>query len=231
MSAASFRGLAYRTTSKAVPGGHHVQVAVATCGRCPAEKSFRLPRGSNNPEAVQKLFRAEGWRLDAWVPGDVRCPACLAAAAEKRRGEKPEKPKSNGEKIVTLQIVKDAPAGDVPPGGLPPDKTTLTAADRARLRTLLDGLFDADKGYYIEAYSDAKVAAETDLPEKLVRDYREVAFGPLTAVPELEPLVVDLRGLEERSRTLLADAATVGDQVAALKRRVEETARRLGVNV
>ena len=222
MSAASTRGLAYDTPSRAVPGGY-AMFAVAGCQRCPAQHEFRLPKGSNNPEAVQKLFRAEGWRFDAWNRGATRCPACVDKAAANARGESPK------EETV---VKRPEPQGGAPAAAaLPPNKTELTVADRERLRALLDGVFDAAKGFYIEAYSDAKAAAELDLPEALVRAYRDLAFGPLKAVPELDEVKAALASLRTRADEAVREAAAIDAAVAALARRVDDTARRLGVKV
>lgn len=221
-AAASTRGLAYDTASRAVPGGY-AMFAVGRCQRCPAEREFRLPKGSNNPEAVQKLFRALGWQFDAWNRGRTRCFACVKAAADRARGESPKEE-------TMVKLLRADPQGGAPsPLALPPDKTALTVGDRARVRALLDGVFDADKGFYIEAYSDAKVAAELGLPEKLVRDYRDGAFGPLKAVPELDEVRAEIATLRQRADAAVTEATAIDAAVAALLRRVDDTARRLGV--
>lgn len=102
--------------------------------------------------------------------------------------------------------------------------------ERARVRDILIGTFDEKAGQYSEGWSDARVAKEAgDLPAKLIADLRDVAFGPLRSVIELEPLKAAIDAMDKR----IEDHRQVGDAIsrdqAELRRRLHEAAKSLGV--
>ena len=51
------------------------------------------------------------------------------------------------------------------------------------------------------------------MPWKLVADLREIAFGPLRAVVELEPVTVRLNELDARLEAVLREAAKLTREV------------------
>ena len=60
-------------------------------------------------------------------------------------------------------------------------------------------------------------------------DLREIAFGPLRAVVELEPVTVRLNELDARLEAVLREAAALRDEQLKLRDLVGDTAKRLGV--
>lgn len=109
-----------------------------------------------------------------------------------------------------------------------PSKTELTVDDKKHLRDLLAGVFDEDKGIYLDS-SDDKVAAELVLPVKLVREYREAAFGPLKSFPEWTEIDKAIASLEERSRVNLAEARGIAQETIALRERANGVLKKYGV--
>ena len=71
------------------------------------------------------------------------------------------------------------------------------------------------------------------MPPKLVADLREIAFGPLVAIVELEPVTVRLNELDARLEahieTMRREAASIKDEQAKLRGLLGDTAKRLGV--
>jgi hypothetical protein len=213
----STRDLSYIVKSLAVDATANFRPhAVAICARCQRVKELKLPSAQHNPEEVAKLYRKDGWDFSLHNAREVVCPQCQARRAQQRRGDSP--------KGVVIPMQQPATSS-----AAPPNKTSLTVAERERARTILDGTFDAAKGFYVGDYSDAKVAAEMAVPTKLVTDYREVAFGPLKSVPELDTLLVEWRKLKERTEVLLVESQTVASDHFALGKRIDETLTRLGI--
>ena len=64
-------------------------------------------------------------------------------------------------------------------------------------------------------------------------DLREIAFGPLVAIVELEPVTVRLNELDARLEahieTMRREAASIKDEQAKLRGLLGDTAKRLGV--
>jgi len=223
--AASTRGLSYTVKSREVAGGEFRAFACASCARCGVEGALRLNRPGNNPEFVQKQFVEMGWHFDSWNARRVLCPGCQKTAAQERRGESPNK-----ESVVATVKTQGTPAAK-PTLTLAaaPSKTQLTVKEREMLRDFLAGLFDADKGFYLDAYTDARVAEEKQIPEVLVRDYREVAFGPLRAVPEIEHYKVPLAELEARAKEISIRLASLTTDIVETRSNLEETLRGMGI--
>jgi len=103
----------------------------------------------------------------------------------------------------------------------------------------LQGIFDAPAGLYIEK-SDAIVAKELNMPMALVVQYRELAFGPLKSVPELEALAAridevekSIRGLSDASETWQKNVTAKGlelqEILESLRRQVKDAYAKLGL--
>lgn len=227
------RILSYQVKSRLVAGGEYRPFACAACHACGTNKEIRQGDRSNNPEAVEKKFRAEGWEFSAWNPREITCPQCIAKRRDTRRGESGRK--GEGEKAVpTLTLNTPASADAV----RPPNKTELTVEERALVRNLLGGCFDEKAGQYSEGWSDQRVAREAgDLPHKLVADLRDLAFGPVRSVSEIEVLRADLAALEKKALDEIARvqaevatfSAPFGMEIQRLRQRLDEANKRLGV--
>lgn len=214
-SKGSATSLAFERKSIQIAGGFFRPHAVAICAT--GNHSKVLPLHQNEPiENIAKRFRAIGWEFDAYNSRRIRCPECIAADVIKRKGESPK-----GDSNVTTIPTKLAIAAAAP------DKTALTIAEREKVRGLLEGVFDADKGFYLDNYSDARIGSELDLPEKLVREYRDIAFGPLKSSPDLEAIRADLKKLEDDAVLCLKAAKQLGDRATELRANVVKAELRL----
>ncbi len=113
-------------------------------------------------------------------------------------------------------------------------RTELTVEERSKVRDMLVGTFDERLGQYSEGWSDARVARECGgLPPKLVTGLREIAFGPLMAIAELDVLHTELKALaakedtfDSRVRALEADAAKLRQDRNDLAEKIDDLATR-----
>jgi len=67
------------------------------------------------------------------------------------------------------------------------------------------------------------------VPPKLVADLREIAFGPLRTVVDLEPLQARLGAVDGRVETILRELAGIQDEQAKLRASIADATKRLGV--
>ena len=67
------------------------------------------------------------------------------------------------------------------------------------------------------------------MPPKLVADLREIAFGPLRSVAELEPLTGRLDQVDARVEALRREIASLGEEQGKLRQALAETSKRLGL--
>jgi hypothetical protein len=210
------RPLSYEVKSRLV-GGVMKPHAVTVCVRCKAEGSLAMPRDGHNPEQVQQKFQREGWRFDAWSRGFNVCRSCVEKAAHKH---------SQGGVVVPM---KSATAPAVAPAAIAAKIEQTSPALRKRVRDLLAGVFDEDKGFYLDGYSDPRVAAECEVAEVVVREIREKAFGPLKSSPELDALGADLAALHKLQAEALQLLTRLSADMADVQRRLDETRARLGI--
>ncbi len=213
------RPLSYEVRSRLV-GGVWRPHAVARCSRCQTDTALAMPRDGHNPEGVEKMFAREGWKFGAWSKGANACAACV------KRAEAARKQSEGG---VVVHINSRTPAAPATATIVAEKVAAVSPAKRKQIRDLLDGNFDEEKGLYLDGYSDAKVAGEVDVPEAVVREVRETAFGPIKSSPELDVL----RRLADDLDARIASQARGLDQVkadaATLRKRIDETRQRLGV--
>ena len=74
--------------------------------------------------------------------------------------------------------------------------TPTTGAALRKVFQLLEENFDGSNGQYSNGYDDAKIAKETGVSEKAVKDYRTSAFGKLKPPTDLEILKQEVGELE-----------------------------------
>ena len=202
---------AYAIISKV--GDHRQVYARATCAADGCRESLDITKRDHvPPEAVAKKFRQLGWSFDNDKPGRVRCPKCLA--------------KSKPQKDEPVTAIKPPTATVTPITAMP---RTLTADEKAKVRLLLDGQFDDQKGMYLEGYSDQRIGSETGVPWACVRDLREIAYGPIKMNPEIETLRAELGALHERARQAMSEAGKALSDCASLSTRIENLAKKLGL--
>ena len=226
-------GLSYSIKSKPVADGALRPFAVAACHACGAGKEMRLTGPAKNVEQIAQKFHSHGWEFDSFNASRVVCPDCIARRAVARRGDSPKptpEPQTVERATVTLKPVASPPPSTSASLALPPNKTELTVEERARVRDTLVGTFDEKTGQYSEGWSDIRVAEEVGgVPPKLVADLREIAFGPLRAVAEFEPLAGRLDQVDARVEALLREVASLGEEQGRLRQALAEASKRLGV--
>lgn len=221
-------GLSYSIKSKPVAGGGLRPFACVTCHACAGVKEVLLNGPAKRPDRLAERFQDEGWEFDAFNASRITCPDCIARRAAARRGEsgRPEASPVASLKgnVVTLHLKSEAGIA------LPPNKTELTVEERGRVRDVLIGTFDEKAGQYSEGWSDRRVAEEVGgVPSKLVADLREIAFGPLRSIVELEPVAARLNEMDARLEAVAREAVALKDEAAKLRALLGDTAKRLGV--
>ena len=213
--------------SRAVEGGEFRPFAIANCTDCGLEHAMRGKANDPiHPVAVRKYFVKLGWDFDENNKRRCVCPSCITIRRQKRKGESPK-----GNNVVSITVNPSTAA--------PPSRTVLSVVEREKLREVLQGIFDAPAGLYIEK-SDAIVAKELNMPMALVVQYRELAFGPLKSVPELEALAAridevekSIRGLSDASETWQKNVTAKGlelqEILESLRRQVKDAYAKLGL--
>lgn len=154
-------------------------IARIDCAQCGAHDEWRIA-GRRPPSTIlPKHFANQGWRLGK----RPICPACAKATKHKE------------------PAMKAAPSTPATP------PTPDARAQRRDAHALIELTFDIAKGAFKDGYSDARIATETGVAEKWVKQRREDEFGPLKRPDEITEL-----------REQLADAEK---SVAALKARFD----------
>lgn len=103
------------------------------------------------------------------------------------------------------------------PEGVP---TPLTSDQRVQIRNLLDKHFDDSVGYYLDGYSDRRIADEIDVPRVHIEQIREAAYGPLRVNPAVTQMQNDIsilrREIEAQQQQLAKLQELAGTMEAAL---------------
>lgn len=165
--------------------GQRKACARVTCDQCGAVGRHWLT-GRLAPELVTKHFEQIGWELGR----RVSCPACVAAA-------KPKK-----EKTMTVVPIKEAAKA-----------RALTPDEKTKVRQKLDGCFDEQRGVYLDGQSDQKIGEALGIPWASVRDYRELAFGPLKGNEETAALKADI---DKLAASIAAEMARSSKEIGEL---------------
>lgn len=214
--------LAYKVEGRRIADTRTVRAhAVASC-TCGAEGALTMPHSAHNPEAIGERFRRAGWEMNPFKPSSVRCPRCIDRHQAMRRAIHPS---GSSSKVISMTTSRPTIVAQPTGGASPP---AVTAEHRAKVRDLLTGVFD-ERGFYLDHYSDQRVAQECGVPAQMVREMRDAWLGPIKTVPELDALQADLAALRKRADTAIAEAREIDQVVAAMEKRLEETRRQLGV--
>lgn len=177
--------------------------AVAACSSCGARQAVSV-RQLNHPDFVLKKFNELGWRFDKHVARKCICPKCLAKSVPA---------KAEVDEPMTITTRKATDAAPTPPKGL----ADLTPHTKVKIRNLLDGNFDDERGCYLNGYSDQRIGKEADVPWSLVAQMREAAYGPIKADPEADTLRAECAGLK-------SDIEAIAAKLAELTARIDKFA-------
>lgn len=155
--------------------------------------------GSARPSPVHaaRVFRNHGWVVGGSPKTDV-CPKCMEQISNLRR-DKPE---------PTTTLVKKEPEMPAPTIPAPrtqtfvkpvvkPGQITLKDIDRESRRAIdmkLEEVYEADKGGYLENWTDALVAKDLGCLEEWVSIVRDFGHGPNTSASNI---VHDVSALNE----------------------------------
>lgn len=96
-------------------------------------------------------------------------------------------------------------------------------AAQAKMFGLLQTHFDAEKGCYLNGYSDKKIAEETGVAPDLVAGVRSQAFGEIKEPAEIAQLASDIDVLASLIEETVAPLRT---ELAALKTRLAEVRKK-----
>jgi hypothetical protein len=168
--------LSYEILSSRHEGGQPRTVARLRCARCPAHVDVTM-NGHHNAEGIIKQFRRLGWQADIHT-GRL----CLCRACQERKDHRAMSP------VTTLKPATAAAAV----AALPEAKPTLTPEQKACIRQKLDSQFDETLGYYLDDWSDERVASECKVARAQVVQIREIGYGVLKADPGLDQIERDL---------------------------------------
>jgi hypothetical protein len=199
--------LSYDVVSEMVSGKPHT-VARGVCAACGAVEHVTMGT-VHNPEFVQRKFREKGWDFEMKTARLCRCPACVKS---KSRNDVD----SALRKVIPMATVKEEAA-----------PRQATPAEKKRIRDLLDGFFDEQKGCYLEGYSDQRIGKELDLPWAMVVAVREAAYGPIRTDPELDAVRARCADLEKKLAGLMREVSETQSAIAETKNKVDAIERRL----
>ncbi len=108
----------------------------------------------------------------------------------------------------------------------------LTPHEKTRVRQQLDSCFDEQAGFYLDGQSDQTIGIALDIPWACIRDYRELAYGPLKGNQEIADLRTEidklssaLDGAMARSTKEIGEIASTRDK---LRGRLEALAKKMG---
>jgi hypothetical protein len=187
--------------------GRYITLVRTWCIECGEAYDLRWDTGGNHPDFIAKKFKQIGWQFDAYKPRKCVCAICLGARHNRSLSEE-LMPKSNSTAYTppttdTAMVTVTNQAADLA-------RRDMTAAQKHRVRTILDMQFDDEKGRYLEGYDDKRVGEEAGVPWAVVVEIRELAYGPLKD----DPVIVQYK----------ADVTSLRQEFTALTQRVEKMA-------
>lgn len=190
------------------PPGERRTAVLIDCGSC-RNIGVRTLTSTKpfDPEGSIKHFRRDGWRTDGRNPSKNRCPVCTGEQSPRAALQEVSRVKTP-EKSMTI-------AGESQP--------LLGVEDRARIRFELDKAYDDKTGTYLDGQTDQLIGGRLGLPWRVVAEFRELAYGPLRADPQVDEAGKQLEALADEVRALKAEATGLTGRLL----RVEENALRL----
>ncbi len=149
-------------------GGPKRPFQVITCDECGAMGRKIAHKSRLPPEAIEKFFREEGWRITR--PEQGVCPACVKKEQEERRQKRASKQKES--EVIMSKTFEPAKAPQ-------PEKSPAVKATIAELYMMLDEYFDRVAKRYKPGWSDEIIAEKTGLSPEFIATRREQDFGKI----------------------------------------------------
>jgi hypothetical protein len=157
---------------------------------------------------MAKKFRAAGWSVGKHE-GDDECPKCKASRQARRRG-----PKLKPEPVTVINLPKDEL-----PMAIAEQPRVATREDRRKINDALDVAYDIDRERYVGDGTDAKLAAQLNVPRAWVSEERERTFGP-------EANEADAKK-REAAGTVLSELKALTDRCMELAQSCEDMSARV----
>lgn len=166
------------------------------CYDCPTTDKVIIAGKGNNPEWIGQRFVQLGWDCDPFHRSRNWCPKCVKQRKIRAHAEaEKEKPR------VLPSLPPLPPVNPLVPKHFEPltagtrssskgdqvtDIRSLKTDQRALLRTAIEAYFDGDNGRFTEGWDDRRISEETNLPMKVVIEFREMFYGELQEDPEVK---------------------------------------------
>lgn len=191
--------------------GRRQPCAVIECAGCCAVGRHWISGGRNySSQHAGKAFQKLGWGLGT----RPSCPACEIVKSNKARRDEPMSTKP------ALTIAAGAPR-------------PLSPDEKRKVREILDGTFDEQKGFYLDGQSDQTIGIKLGIPWASIREFREFAYGPLKGNEETHGLRADIETLisdVERARVASEQSSRDAlDQAAKLIERLNRLEAKMGL--
>lgn len=177
-----------------------------------------------NPDSLVRSAINRGWEADPFRKSHVRCP--------KHANPHRAKNDTNSElrKLEAKMAAQPAPPS---PSSPPSPIREPTADQRANVRKLIEAHFDEDLGYYLDGFTDEKIAVAINVPRIVVERIREAAYGPIKVSQEAIALRKEIGALRGDFANAESSAVTLFEQVradlAAFGKRLDDLEARVGV--
>lgn len=212
------------TLTSVMKDGRPLRRVQITCSDCAATEITGSVSPRAPAQAIGRFFRTKGWQVDS-SGKRAECPACLAA-----RRTRPAVPAPA--ELEPIQVLLPPPAQDEPAApppapiieieaeAMPEDNVSeiLPPPTQARrlmqMFELLDQHFDKGRCRYADGWSDDKVAAETQLSPRYVRESREQTHGKIA--PPLE-LIEERAAIAQALQAGLAEIKAGEEMLQAMR--------------
>lgn len=134
---------------------------VLHCSRCSSEETIHMDPNCK-PDLIVQKFNRLGWKVDERNAAKNICPLCQIP------------------KQVPMPKPEENVMADLPKGP--------THEQRKRIAQSLRGLFDEQRGCYLDGHTDQTVAQDLQMPWAWIRECRDLLGYEIKIDPEIEAL-------------------------------------------
>lgn len=182
--------------------GRRMAGAVVVCGHCGATRTVPVNSfkgGESGKDEAKIAFIVRKLQSDGWLVGKKdsahRCPGCYSAIKARQAQKSTLHQNISRENVVTLPVQPKAVPQPAPANRMPSHE------DKRVIYEKIDDVYLADARCYSGGWSDAKIAADLNVPRAWVANVRDAMFGP--------------EGVNEQIRSDIAEARAVLEQIKA----------------